>query len=1114
MNTTQPLTVYKASAGSGKTFTLAAEFIKLLVIEPTNYRRILAVTFTNKATQEMKTRILQHLYGIANNLADSDDYLLNIRKALPRFSEQAIRERARAALQLLTHDYDNFRIETIDSFFQRILRNLARELGLTANLQVSLNDRDVESQAVDNLIDGIEKESDQLLRWVMDYVSQRVEDGKSWNVIALIKEFGQNIFEDFYKQHRERLREIMSDGAFFKKYRTSLLSLREKALADMKAFGDEFTDLLLEIGASETDFSQGAKGVPSYFKRLRQLEPKRLRLQGGDLIGTAKSPMPNSYVNKALNDPEEMLRKDDRGTGRGEQISSTVGPLLQRAEARRKEAAVTVCSVELTLRNINELRLLGRIEQEVSKINQADNSFLLSGTQKLLKDIIADSDSPFIYEKIGGRISYIMIDEFQDTSSMQWDNFKVLLDECLSHQSGSLVVGDIKQSIYRWRGGDWRLLRDIGTDGEEPANIVQLDTNYRSDRNIVLFNNAFFTLAAKDTADSAREEMKDSLMANPQARIEKQIDGIETAYADVSQKIQKADTTGYVEVTLLPSDEYEENTITLITHALETLLSKGVKPAQIAIIVRRRTEISTFAQHFQLTPISVGDKQVMVKMVSDEAFRLDASPVVKAIVKAMYVLTHPADNLAVAALLKAIASAAAMASGSVATTKDSELFIGKDNLYSQLPEPMVKQRMEMLSASLPDLAEWLLVALGMDNVTSQSAYVSAFLDQLTQWTQNHTGGIDDFLEEWDNSLSAKAVQRDNTDGIRLLTIHKSKGLEKENVIVPFCDWKMEKANSTLWLEPTQNPFNDLPVAPVPLQPFPLKHSIYCEQYMEEHVNNYIDNLNLLYVAFTRAKKNLFIIGRSDKAEYPSATIGSVLEPLHDVLPGSQLWDEPGDGKKKTRHFVFGELDCSDQKQKKETDNIFAQAPSSVDVAVKTYPLKVQFMQSNASKDFLLTDEELEKQEHRQQYIETGNVIHALLANIHDPSEIDRAIDQMEFDGTLYGENLTREQLRGQVKSLLESDPQVADWFSPRWHVFNECTILYYDASSGYVKQVRPDRVITDGNQTIVIDFKTGLPRTKHNEQVSQYMDKLADMGLPDIHGFLWYLHLRRVVPVI
>ena len=218
----KPLTIYKASAGSGKTFTLAVEYIKLLIRDPQNFRYTLAVTFTNKATEEMKTRILGKLYGIANSLPDADDYMEQVSKAFPEKNERLIRSTAEEALQLLIHNYHYFRVETIDSFFQSVLRNLAHELGLAANMNVGLNNREVENEAVDNIIANIQHDNDPLLNWIMGFIKEKIQDNKSWNVIGPIKEFGLSIFQEFYMTHQDRMRQLMDDPEYFKIYKEGL----------------------------------------------------------------------------------------------------------------------------------------------------------------------------------------------------------------------------------------------------------------------------------------------------------------------------------------------------------------------------------------------------------------------------------------------------------------------------------------------------------------------------------------------------------------------------------------------------------------------------------------------------------------------------------------------------------------------------------------------------------------------------------------------------------------------------------------------------------------------------------------------------------------------------
>ena len=1082
---TAPLTVYKASAGSGKTFTLAVEYIKLLVADPMNYCYTLAVTFTNKATQEMKLRILSKLYGIANGLPDADDYYNNVRKSFPDLTERVIRNRAGDALSLLVHDYNRFRVETIDSFFQRVLRNLARELGLTANLKVMLNDMEVESQAVDNIISNIDSGNDPLLAWIMDFVSERMEEDKNWNVVGHIKDFGRNIFTDFYKSHQKQLRLIMDDAGFFKQYTSRLRTLRVKALDEMAAFAKRYDEIATRYGIDDSCYSHGHSNAPGYFENLAK----------GVLVNDNKTKMPNSFVQAGLENPDKFVKKADVGKPVAVAIREFVKPLIEEAEEKREAAAVTVNSVTLTLQNINQLRLLGRIENEVSRINADNNDYPLSNTQKLLNDLIDKQDSPFIYEKIGGQLRYIMIDEFQDTSTVQWDNFKVLLDDCISHQSGSLIVGDVKQSIYRWRNGDWQLLQGLNeTNYPDTVRVKSLDTNYRSQRNVVDFNNRFFSAAASSLSVEAPV--------------------IKEAYSDVAQNVPEGKPeTGKVVVRLLPSKEYDDLMISQVQQTIESLLSKGVRCNDIAIIVRKNKHIRLIADYFLHNPVMVDGEPRLLNMVSDEAFRLDASQAVNTIVNAMRYLVNPDDGLMEAFLAKSFAGNKLEPSDAAWKTGPNANPSAPRHAYMpMLPQEFVVSRAELLSMPLIDLAERLYALFRLDRLADQNAYVCAFFDQLSNYLKRHVAGMTDFLAEWDENICSKSIHSAEVDGIRMLTVHKSKGLEFDNVILPYCDWALENKDDTLWVEPSLEPYNDLPVVPVKLNVGKLKKSIYAADYDAEHIKNIVDNVNILYVAFTRASRNLFVFGKRDKADFPSSLIASVMPCMPDADPEE---DENGIiaydfGSLSIKPMATSELPNGEDPRLRV--NIFEQVEQGVSVSIETTKSKAHFLQSNDSDEFMTPADELEEQRKRDQYIDTGNIIHRLFSTIHDYTEVDAAIDQMEFDGVLYDKPMTREQLKAFIEDKLR-DPRVNDWFSPRWKAFNECSMIYFDPEDQRVKEQRPDRVVYDGKKMIVIDFKTGGQLEKHKRQVRGYVHLLKDMGYDDVEGYLWYIRNDDIVKV-
>ena len=1002
---------------------------------------------------------------------------------MPQLTDNDIQQRATLALDGILNTYHYFRVETIDSFFQRILRNLARELGLKANINVGLNDREVEQQAVDELIGNINSDKDPLLGWMMDFVNERLDEDKNWNVIGQIKDFGTNIYRDFYKERHEQLEAILSNPQFFKNYTGKLRAKAAQVDKDMSALADRFQTLVDQYGFDDSDFTRGT--VPNYFKKLRE----------GNYCDVA-----HATIDKAETEEwTKLIKKAIKNTDKGQTFHEQIAPLITKTEQLRQKAERVRYSVELTLRNLNELRLLGRIAQQVDAINADNNNFPLSNTQQLIKDMIDGSDTPFIYEKIGGALKYIMIDEFQDTSAVQWDNFKVLIDDCIAHQAGSLIVGDVKQSIYRWRGGDWRLLQDLTHDKHPEIKEVKLDTNFRSQPRIITFNNMFFKLAAKKTTEAAVTELNDHHA--PKDVIQQALD-IETAYQDVEQAYPKG------------KDQIEST--------IAELLKAGVATKDIAVLVRKNKHIQAIAEYFMQHQIKVDGKPADVSLVSDEAFRLDASLAVRMLIGALRFLVHPDDKLTTAFLVKAYHRiggdvkeeenkngkeddpSRAVNNDKGDANLDTRLFVGKDDITTQLPEALRTERDELRGQPLMMLFTRLYAILGLERLDDESAYVCAFLDKVATLIHSKAVGIEDVLNAWDTDLCGKAIHSDDINGIRLMTIHKSKGLEFANVIIPYCDWDIERNNDTLWFttDDKPEPFNELPLVPVSLQSKKLKNSIYSDDYDREHLKNIVDNLNLLYVAFTRAKCNLYVFGKkSPKAPYPSKIIQDVAEDLKQ-----ECTIEEDD---KTMTITYGEFCPTPKKSdEKDTENVFLVDDEPLRVKIKNYPEVYEFKESNDCKAFIMPQDD-EDAQMRRAYIETGNIIHELLSHIRDVNDIDRAINNMEFSGVLYEKPMTRESLRAMVHQLIES-PVPKTWFRPGLKVMNECEILCYNEELGTVVPKRPDRVVDDGNAVTVIDFKTGSPRAKHVEQVQNYMTLLSEIGYSNVKGYLWYLRTNTV----
>ena len=1043
MVNTKPLTVYKASAGSGKTFRLAIEYIKLVVLNPHSYRTILAVTFTNKATEEMKMRILSQLYGLWKQLPDSKSYMDCVCRELE--AEPAyVSQQAGTALSNLLHNYHYFRVETIDTFFQRVLRNLARELDLTANLRIGLNDNQVEELAVDQLIEDL-RATDQMLMWLLRYIMENISDDRSWNVIGQIKQFGKTIFRDYYKAESQALNARLAEPDFFERYTQSLREVRTAARERMLTIAESFFDTLEAEGLMIDDLANKRRGIAGFFLKLQN--------------GVFDPSIENTTVANCLGNPAKWYAKSHP---RAELIhmlaDGPLGDILRYAVDERPRQWRLYQSAELTLRHLSQLRLLSSIEQRVRLLNLEANRFLLSDTQQLLHDLISESESPFIFEKIGTQLEHIMIDEFQDTSTVQWQNFKVLLLETMSHEgSRNLIVGDVKQSIYRWRSGDWRLLNDISR--QFPEAMLQekpLDTNHRSARRIISFNNAFFRRAA----DAEYQALSDM----PEA------EQLQRAYADVAQFIPpERPDSGYVSIELLPAaDDYVEATLSRTADIVAQLLDNGVTQGNIAILVRTNKHIPLIANYF------AEQRPGLVNIVSDEAFRLDASPAVNIVVNALRLLTHPDDLLARA-------------------------FLVKNDCNADL---LSAQRAQLSSLPLYELTERLFSLFRLNRFDGQSAYVCAFYDQLADFTTENTTDIETFLREWDESLAAKTIQSDELSGVRLISIHKSKGLEFPYVIIPFCDWQLEKqSGNVLWCHPSEPPFSDLPLAPIDYSQKGMVGTIYEGDYRHEHLQNVVDNLNLLYVAFTRAGQELYVLGKRAAKSGRSALIEQVLPDLEGTIAGAEDLQQP-------LHYEYGSTGSAAATSRATTSqNVFLQPPTAQPVAVESFQTKVDFRQSNQSLRFMSGDDE----QADGNYIQLGSVLHDIFAHIRSTADIDRALRQLQLDGVLYNEDVNPARITSMLRRRLEH-PKVADWFSGRWQLFNECTILTTEAD-GHVVERRPDRVMTDGAEWVVVDFKFGRERQEYHEQVRQYMNLIRQMGHDRVSGYLWLVYSNQIIPV-
>lgn len=1071
MKKSAELLVYKASAGSGKTFTLAVEYIKLLIENPRNYRQILAVTFTNKATAEMKERILSQLYGIAMHLSESDVYLDNIsvKVSLP---VNEIRKRAALALQLIIHDYGRFRVETIDSFFQSVVRNLAKELDLGGNLAIELDNNKVVSDAVDELMRTLQSNS-QEMQWLVGFMREKIEVGSKFNITENIKKFASKyIFDEHYIAEGEILQQQLNESDKVKHFMDILKDLRESASLPMKKYAEQFQAILLERQLTEKDFSRGRSGAYGYFAKLDQ----------GVFFDDK---IVNSYVQKAMDTPEGWVTKTN---GRREEIMALAEqqliPLLHKAEKDRSRCTQVYHSCNLSLQNLNELRMFTTIDRYIRIQNNLYNRFLLPYANILLSKLSQD-DPAFIFEKLGASIQHIMMDEFQDTSNLQWHCFRLLLLEGLSQGADSLIVGDVKQSIYRFRNANWNILNGLEGQFENafPINVHTLDTNRRSEANIIHFNNAVFDALKEKLSQQYKQQYKTDECA------------LDKAYADVIQKSPKKEEKGYVGLHFIPQETrdnaaYEEEMLALLVQQVEVALEKGVDLNDICILIRKNRYIPTIAQYFE--------ENTHYHVVSDEAFRLERSSAVNVIITALRYLIQPDDKLMKAEL--ALVFQKKVMNRALDTREILE------HATNYLPEELV-QRLETLRfMPLYELVEELMAIFSLLKYSYQAPYLLCFLDEVMDYTGQNTADIYSFLKYWDEKLSLKTIAAGKIEGIRIMSVHKSKGLEAHTVIVPYFDWNMEKESSQtqlVWCSPEIEPFNELDLLPIAYKR-EMTSSIYQRDYQQEQLQLWVENLNLIYVAFTRAKSNLIVLGKQGKLGKIAVTVSDYLaEAVEGLYRDKTLSFERIES---PLSYHFGVFDPSQKiKTKTSSENRLQPISTPQEIQLQSYPASIAFRQSNRSEAFIKGEWQEGKQE---QYIHEGQLLHALFAEIRHKSDVEQAIQAFCFEGLISQQRA--KQLSDFVNHALEH-PQAKQWFTEPGQLFNECAILTQE--KGEVIARRPDRVMVKDGCVTVVDFKFGKEKAEHHEQVRMYLELLEAMNYTQVQGYLWYVYRNEVVNV-
>ena len=1065
MDNKSHFTVYKASAGSGKTFRLAVQYIAMLIKEPESYRHILAVTFTNKATAEMKQRILSQLYGIGHNLPGSKSYYDEVKKAVT-VNEQTIRHNALLALDMILQDYGRFRVETIDSFFQTVLRSLARELHIGANLTLELDTELVIDEAVDSFLASVEQGSADK-RNITDFVEHNIENDKSWSIDGTLKKFSKELFREIFMEKGDELRQILSQPDAIADYKSNLIAARDSVLPPyvekVNAIGAEIENALSSAGLSIDSLSSNPGKIV-------------LKIINGTFLDSDLG----STFTKCISNPDSFFRKDDlkKNPWYSSFAQEQLSPRFAQIEPLHPEYNRLKNTYEAALQYVHELSLLLGIRAEIDRQSQEQGRFILADTPQLLSKL-SNSDTSFVYEKTGSFIEHLMIDETQDTSRMQWSNLYLLMLECLANGKDCLVVGDVKQSIYRWRNSDWNILNSEMEHQLSIYNpqVIPMESNFRSHQNIIDFNNALFPKAVEMLDYTYNSETGATYPA------------LEQAYSNIHQTSPKADGQGYVFVQIDPKADKDagsdDKIFQHIENHLDRLTRAGVKQTDIAILCRYGRQITDIAEWFAAN-------RPEYHMISSEAFQLDSSVSVRILINALKWLNDSTDNIALAQLVW---------ERECAITKSGEPFdsLMAQDLESHLPSAFISQKEALHNLPLYELSEKLYTLLQLNLIPGQDQYVMAFYDTLTQWLGRNPGDPAAFLSEWEEKLYKTSIPAADADGIRLLTIHKSKGLEFHTVIVPYCNWNIVEYQSAyhdqrLWTSPQTEPFNTMPLLPVAFSKG-LKDSDFSQDYNQETGLQTVDNLNLLYVALTRAESNLIVLSSKQKGTSIADTLIYALSAAFNCQPdenNSYIYEE-------------GNILAHSEKTSVITDNPFECKPTPQELNLQSYPINARFRQSGESTRFVhSTDDSDDRQE---EYIQTGKLLHSIFAAIRTMDDINPQVDNMLCQGLI--ETATKAQeIKKMIPKHIEASG-VQSWFDGSYKLFNEASIIYRDG--GVLQTRRPDRVMIKPDGTaIIVDFKFGRDREEYLHQVREYMDLLRRMGYPRVEGHIWYVYTNKI----
>ncbi len=1104
------INIYKASAGAGKTYTLAYEYVRLLFASQNAHphRNTLAVTFTNKATDEMKSRIVNELYKLSTGAKDSYIDKLNEDTML---SEEEIKKNAQKFLIDILHNYSDFNISTIDRFFQQIVRAFTREIGYYGNFGLELDTDPILEQAIGNMLFDLDKtENKGTLDSIEQIIKSKIDDGKSWRIDKDLSDLGSELFKEKYLQNSAELEEKLSDGTTFGNFRDAIDKIISEYENKMKGLCKSACGIMEQNNLKHSDFPYADSSFAHNFE-FEHLKKNDFKLgkrftDRGDKNDTVD----NGWYSKNSVKKNEIKKAFDDG------LHDIVVEMCE-IFANDYERYL---SVKLVKEKLPVLGVLTVISAYIKRYCDEKNTMLISSTNDFLNRIIEGSDTPFIYEKVGVFLEHFMLDEFQDTSTMQWKNFKPLLKNSVDSGHNNLIVGDVKQSIYRWRNSDWKLLQSGVKNDFSSCEEIPLGDNWRSAKNIVRFNNHFF--------QEIGSRMEGNLLPTDKDKADAVRNLIDDIYSDVAQNPQK-DFDGYVQMQFIKkSDKSAQNTdseednspefcdaaIEKTIEIVEKLREKNYKYSQITVLVRKNDEAAKVAR---------GLLEKKFPVVSNEALQIAASPCVQLLTGILRFFIDPSNEIN-RFLVESHYKKMTGATFDPYTKKDwGDVEPEEDWLERVFGAEKMNEIKLLKNKPLFQLVEGLIQLFELAVVKDNRVFLQAFQDEIFSFSNKSEADINGFLDYWDECSDKRFLAASETqDAIRIMTIHKSKGLEFEAVIIPFCKFEFNPKSASktiLWCKTDGKgkPFEDLPILPISYKS-DVESSIFSDDYLEEKTNNCIDALNMAYVAFTRPKKSLFIIAEQIVEPSDKKQIESSDKKRKESSDKKQI--ESSDKNPKKLNSVANMVEDYFDKDKfadlnvvKSIDNagtkiveIGELSPLAEEVSESGSDLTLTYDTVPVNDRLRLRYKPDDDCENAQKRLE-GLLMHDILGQIATIDDVEKVLQQFELDGRLSEEKKT--EIDERLNELLSGEkPQ--DWFSGRYKVQNETEIITPEG-----KIYRPDRVMIDENarRVVVVDYKFGENKVaRYKDQVANYMQLIAQMGY-QTEGYIWYTTLGEIEKV-